>query len=224
MRTCLVQSYTRDGNQEARRNRTTTCCKSIVPKRACQSPRGTRAIAAGGPGCYGQAMALRPILTYPDPRLREKALPVEHFDSELKQLVEDMAETMYDAPGVGLAANQIGVLQRVFVIDIADENEPSDLKVFVNPELIALDGVLVWQEGCLSFPGVSEDIKRAERVTVRAQNERGEVFELEAEGLMAVAIQHENDHLNGVLMVDKFNAIKRRLIGKKVARATTDAP
>jgi peptide deformylase len=84
--------------------------------------------------------------------------------------------------------------------------------------------VLVWQEGCLSFPGVSEDIKRAERVTVRAQNERGEVFELEAEGLMAVAIQHENDHLNGVLMVDKFNAIKRRLIGKKVARATTDAP
>jgi peptide deformylase len=169
-------------------------------------------------------MALRPILTYPDPRLREKALPVEHFDSELKQLVEDMAETMYDAPGVGLAANQIGVLQRVFVIDIADENEPSDLKVFVNPELIALDGVLVWQEGCLSFPGVSEDIKRAERVTVRAQNERGEVFELEAEGLMAVAIQHENDHLNGVLMVDKFNAIKRRLIGKKVARATTDAP
>jgi peptide deformylase len=180
-------------------------------------------IAGAAPRCYGHAMAIRPILTYPDARLREMARPVELFDAELKQLVEDMAETMYDAPGVGLAANQIGVLLRVFVIDIAAEDEPSDLKVFVNPEIMSVEGVQDWQEGCLSFPGVSEEIKRAERVKVRAQNERGEFFELEADGLMAVALQHENDHLNGVLMVDKFNAIKRRMIGKKVARAVAEA-
>ncbi len=164
-------------------------------------------------------MAVRPILTYPDPRLREVAAPVETFDIELKTLVDDMAETMYDAPGCGLAANQIGVLQRVFVIDVADEEEPSDLRVFVNPEIIRADGMQSWREGCLSFPGVSEDIKRAEAVVVRARDVNGNPFELEADGLLAVAIQHENDHLNGVLMVDKFNALKRRMIGKKVARA-----
>jgi peptide deformylase len=192
-----------------------------VPDGPVDAPR---VIAGATPRCYGDPMAIRPILTYPDARLREKARPVELFDAELKQLVEDMAETMYDAPGVGLAANQIGVLLRVFVIDIAAEDEPSDLKVFVNPEIMSVEGIQDWQEGCLSFPGVSEEIKRAERVKVRAQNERGEFFELEADGLMAVAIQHENDHLNGVLMVDKFNAIKRRMIGKKVARAVAEAP
>lgn len=168
-------------------------------------------------------MALLPILKYPDPRLREVAKPVETVDDSIRKLVQDMAETMYDAPGVGLAATQVGVALRIFVIDIAGEDEPSDLKVFINPELLDLTGQQNWQEGCLSFPGVSEEIKRAERVRVRALNERGEVFELEADGLMAVALQHENDHLNGVLMVDKFNAIKRRMIGKKVARATADA-
>ncbi len=145
------------------------------------------------------------------------------FDDALKTLVEDMAETMYDAPGCGLAANQIGVLQRVFVIDIADEDEPSDLKVFINPEIVETSGSQNWREGCLSFPGVSEDIKRAETVLVRAQDVEGQPFELEADGLLAVAIQHENDHLNGVLMVDKFNALKRRMIGKKVARAVAEA-
>ncbi len=168
-------------------------------------------------------MALREILTYPDPRLREKAEPVEVVDDEIRALVEDMAETMYDAPGVGLAANQIGVLKRVFVIDIADEDEPSDLKVFINPEIIEKDGVQSWNEGCLSFPGVAEEIKRAERVKVRALDAQGQPFELEADGLMAVAIQHENDHLDGVLMVDKFGAVKRRLIGRKVARAVAEA-
>src|SRR5690606_33149740 len=118
-------------------------------------------------------MAVRPILTYPDPRLREVAKPVEAFDDELRTLVEDMAETMYDAPGCGLAANQIGVLARAFVIDIADEDEPSDLKVFINPEIIDTSGTQNWREGCLSFPGVSEDIKRAERVLVRAQDVDG---------------------------------------------------
>lgn len=167
-------------------------------------------------------MSIRKILAYPDPVLREKALPVETVDDSIRQLVDDMAETMYDAPGVGLAANQIGVLLRVFVIDIADEDEPSELLTFINPEILTRDGQLDWREGCLSFPGVSEDIKRAERVTVRALDRDGKPFELEAEGLLAVAIQHENDHLDGVLMIDKFNAVKRRLIGRKVARALHD--
>ncbi len=113
-------------------------------------------------------MAVREILEYPDPRLREVAKPVKSVTAEIRQLAEDMAETMYAAPGVGLAAPQIGVGLRVFVIDIADEDEPSDLHVFINPEILELDGTQSWNEGCLSFPGVSEEIKRAERVRVRA--------------------------------------------------------
>jgi peptide deformylase len=168
-------------------------------------------------------MAIRPILTYPDPRLREPAKPVEVIDDEIRTLIEDMAETMYDAPGCGLAANQIGVSLRVFVVDIADEDSPSDLKVFINPEIVETAGTQTWEEGCLSFPGVSEELRRARSVKVRALDAQGQPFELQADGLLAVAIQHENDHLNGVLMVDKFNALKRRMIGKKVAKATLQA-
>ncbi|HLV22425.1 MAG TPA: peptide deformylase [Polyangiaceae bacterium] len=163
-------------------------------------------------------MAIREILEYPDPRLREVAAPVEAVTDEIRQLVEDMAETMYAAPGCGLAATQIGVMKRIFVIDVAGEDEPSDLRVFINCEILELDGVQTWNEGCLSFPGLSEEIKRAERVKVRALGLDGEPFELEADGLMAVAIQHENDHLNGVLMIDKVNALKRRAIGRKMAK------
>jgi peptide deformylase len=168
-------------------------------------------------------MAIRPILNYPDPRLREAAKPVEVVDDSIRALIADMAETMYDAPGVGLAANQIGALLRIFIIDIAEEDAPSELKVFINPEITKLEGTQMWQEGCLSFPGVSEEIKRAERVKVTATNEHGQPFELEADGLLAVAIQHENDHLNGVLMIDKFNALKRRKIGRQVAKALDEA-
>ncbi|MEZ4227440.1 MAG: peptide deformylase [Polyangiaceae bacterium] len=164
-------------------------------------------------------MALRTILEYPDPRLREVAKPVGTVDDEIRTLVDDMAETMYAAPGVGLAAPQVGVALRVFVIDIAAEDEPSDLKVFINPEITFKDGHQTWNEGCLSFPGVSEDIKRAEYVKVTALDRKGKRFELEADGLLAVAIQHENDHLDGVLMIDKLNAVKRRLMGRKLARA-----
>jgi peptide deformylase len=163
-------------------------------------------------------MALREILEYPDPRLREVAKPVERVDDEIRRLLDDMAETMYDAPGVGLAANQIGVDKRIFVIDIAAEDEPSELYAFVNPEILELDGTQTWNEGCLSFPGVSEEIKRAERVKVRALDRNGKPFELEAEGLLAVAIQHENDHLNGVLMIDKLSALKKRAMGRKLAK------
>lgn len=169
-------------------------------------------------------MALRTILHYPDPRLREVAEPVEKVNDEIRQLVEDMAETMYDAPGVGLAATQIGVNQRIFVIDIADEDEPSDLRVFINPEIIEKDGQILFSEGCLSFPGVSEEVKRADRVKVRALDAEGKSFQLEAEGLMAVAIQHETDHLNGVLMIDKLNALKRRLVSRKLAKEAALAP
>jgi peptide deformylase len=168
-------------------------------------------------------MALRPILKYPDPVLKQVAKPVSEVTDEIRVLVDDMAETMYAAPGVGLAANQIGVLLRIFVIDVAGEDEPSELRVFINPEILELTGTQTWEEGCLSFPGVTEEIRRAERVRVKALDRDGKPFELEAEGLLAVAIQHENDHLNGVVMLDKLGAVKRRLLGRKLARAKEEA-
>ena len=167
-------------------------------------------------------MSLRPIVKYPDPRLKQRALPVKVVDDEIRRLVDDMAETMYAAPGVGLAANQVGVLLRVFVIDTSTEDEPSELRVFINPEIVDTSGTLVWEEGCLSFPGVTEEIRRAEHVRVRALDRDGKPFELEADGLLAVAIQHENDHLNGVVMLDKLSAVKRRLLGRKLAKAKED--
>jgi peptide deformylase len=162
---------------------------------------------------------IREILEYPDPRLREVAKPVEKVTPEIQTLIDDMAETMYAAPGCGLAANQIGEDMRIFVVDCAAEDEPSDFRVFINPEIIEKDGVQVWNEGCLSFPGVTEEIKRAERVKVRALDRDGKSFELEADGLLAVAIQHETDHLDGVLMIDKLSALKKRMMGKKLAKA-----
>jgi peptide deformylase len=167
-------------------------------------------------------MALREILEYPDPRLREVGKPVQKVTAEIQALVDDMAETMYAAPGCGLAATQIGEAVRVFVVDCASENEPSDLRVFINPEIFEADGSQVWDEGCLSFPGVSEEIKRAEHIRVRALDRDGKPFELEATGLLAVAIQHETDHLNGVLMIDKLSALKKRMMGKKLAKAKQD--
>ena len=163
-------------------------------------------------------MALLDILIYPDPRLREVAQPVKQLDDEIRKLVDDMAETMYAAPGVGLASTQVGSNWRVFIIDVAGEDEPSKLLVFINPELIELDGTQTWTEGCLSFPEINEDIKRAARVKVRALDADGQPFELEAEGLLAVALQHENDHLDGVLMIDKLSPLKRRLVGRKLTR------
>jgi len=166
---------------------------------------------------------IREILEYPDPRLREVAKPVAAVTPEIQQLVDDMAETMYAAPGVGLAATQIGEMHRIFVVDCAEEDAPSELLVFINPEILEKDGQVVWNEGCLSFPGVREEIKRAERVKVRALNRSGKQFELEADGLLAVAIQHETDHLDGVLMVDKLNALKRRMMGRRLAQARKEA-
>ena len=161
---------------------------------------------------------IRTILHYPDKRLREQGKKIEAITPEIQQLVEDMAETMYAAPGVGLAATQIGESLQLFIVDIADSEEPSDLKVFINPEILERDGEIVWQEGCLSFPGVQEEIDRAAKVKVRAQDKNGKWFELEAEGLLAVAIQHEYDHLQGVLMIDHMGPLKKRLTHRKMVK------
>jgi len=168
---------------------------------------------------------IRPILFYPDKRLREPGEEVEKFDAELHQLIDDMAETMYAAPGVGLAAPQIGVSKRLFIVDVAtNDDEPSDLRVFINPEIIALEGDMTFNEGCLSFPGIREDIDRAERVTVRALDKDGKPFELEADGLLGIAIQHENDHLDGKLMIDHLSVLRRRLVHRAMSkRAAADA-
>lgn len=169
-------------------------------------------------------MAIRPILHYPDKRLRIPGEPVTDFGPELQRLVDDMAETMYAAPGVGLAAPQIGVSLRLFVIDVATgEDEPSDLRVFANPELLELHGSVFFDEGCLSFPGAREEIERAERVRVRAQDREGKTFELEADGLLAIAIQHENDHLDGKLMIDKLGVLRRRLLHRSMLKRASAA-
>ena len=161
---------------------------------------------------------VRTILHYPDKRLRERGKKVESVTDELRKLIDDMAETMYAAPGVGLAATQIGELIQLFIIDIADADEPSDLRVFINPEILEATGELTWQEGCLSFPGVTEEIDRAAHVRVRAQDRDGKWFELEAEGLLAVAIQHEFDHLQGMLMIDHMGPLKKRLTHRKMLK------
>jgi peptide deformylase len=163
-------------------------------------------------------MAIRTILHYPDKRLRESGKRVEKITPEVQRLVDDMAETMYAAPGVGLAATQIGEAVQIFVIDIAEQDQPSDLRVFINPEILERVDEITWSEGCLSFPGVTEEIDRAAHVRVRAQDREGTWFELEADGLLAVAIQHENDHLQGVLMIDKLGPLKRRILDRKMKK------
>ena len=161
---------------------------------------------------------VRTILHYPDKRLREKGKKIEAVTPEIRKLIDDMAETMYAAPGVGLAATQIGELIQLFIIDIADNEEPSDLRVFINPEILETTGELTWQEGCLSFPGITEEIDRAAHVRVRAQDRDGKWFELEAEGLLAIAIQHEFDHLQGLLMIDHMGPLKKRLTHRKMVK------
>jgi len=165
---------------------------------------------------------IRTILHYPDKRLRERGKKVDAITPELTQLIDDMAETMYAAPGVGLAATQIGELIQLFIIDIASEDEPSELRVFINPEILERDGQQTLQEGCLSFPGVHEEIKRAARVKARALGRDGQPFELEAEGLLGAAIQHEIDHLDGILFLDHLSLIKRQMLLARWRRERKD--
>jgi peptide deformylase len=158
-------------------------------------------------------MALLRILEYPDPRLKKVASPVTAFTPEVEKLVRDMAETMYAAPGIGLAATQVDVHKRVIVIDISDTRD--QLRVFVNPELVAAEGEAECEEGCLSVPGYYDKVTRAARITVRAFNERGEPFTLDTDGLLAVCVQHEMDHLEGKVFVEKLSPLKRaRLLAK----------
>ena len=161
-------------------------------------------------------MALRTILHHPDPRLRTKASDVVEFDEDLGILVDDMFETMYDAPGIGLAATQINVHQRVIVVDVSRDG--SDPRHFVNPVIVSADGVEQMEEGCLSVPGIFELVERAELITVKARDRNGEAFELEAEGLLAVCIQHEIDHLDGKLFVDYLSQLKQSRIRKKLEK------
>ena len=168
-------------------------------------------------------MAIRSILQYPDKRLRVRAEPVAAVTPEVIALIEDMKETMYAAPGCGLAAPQIGIPLRLFIVDTAAEDEPSALRVFINPEIVAREGTAVWEEGCLSFPGVHEEIERAAKITVRAIDEHGKPVELVADGLLGVAVQHENDHLDGILMIDHMGVLKRRLALRKLQKRSVSA-
>jgi peptide deformylase len=164
-------------------------------------------------------MALLPILEFPDPRLRTKAVPVDPAkiaDPTFQRLLDDMFETMYDAPGIGLAASQVDVHQTFMVIDVTeDKTRPL---VFINPAITARDGDQVYQEGCLSVPGIFADVTRSNQITVQALDRDGRPFELEADGLLAVCVQHEMDHLIGKLFVDYLSPLKREMVRKKLAK------
>lgn len=170
-------------------------------------------------------MALREIRIYPDPVLRNKTSRVERIDKSTETLIEDMIETMRAAPGVGLAANQVGVPLQLAVIDLsARENEEQrhPLLVIINPEIVHMEGSVIEEEGCLSIPDYAENVKRAARVKVRAQDRTGKPFEIEAEGLMAKALQHEIDHLNGLLFVDKLSPLKKSLFKRRFRKALAE--
>ena len=162
-------------------------------------------------------MAILEILEYPDPRLRKIAAPVTEITSKISTLIDDMFETMYDAPGIGLAATQVDQHLQLIVMDLSeDKDEP---RVFINPEITILEGELEkMQEGCLSVPGFYEDVERIEHVLIKALDKNGKPFELEATGLLAVCIQHEMDHLNGKLFVDYLSGLKRNRIKKKLEK------
>jgi peptide deformylase len=161
-------------------------------------------------------MALLPILHYPDPRLHKIAVPVKRVDDKIHKLIKDMAETMYAAPGIGLAATQVDVHQRLLVIDISETRDR--LQVFINPEIISAEGEAECEEGCLSVPGIFEKVTRAAKVTVSALDEHGQQRTLQAEGLLAVCIQHEMDHLVGRVFVEKLSRLKQQRIVAKLSK------
>ncbi|KAA0890730.1 peptide deformylase [Pusillimonas sp. ANT_WB101] len=167
-------------------------------------------------------MAILPVLRYPDARLHKVARPVEVVDDRIRQLVRDMAETMYDAPGVGLAATQVDVHERVVVIDVSENGD--DLRVLINPEITwKSDDVQVYEEGCLSVPGIYDEVERAASVRVKALNEKGEPFEFEADGLLAVCVQHELDHLLGKVFVEYLSVLKQNRIKTRLRKQEREA-
>ena len=164
-------------------------------------------------------MSIKPIILLPDPLLRENSAPIERFDAELERFSKDMLETMYDAPGIGLAAIQVGEPRRMLVIDVAGKDEDQAPLVFTNPEIVARsDEMSIYEEGCLSIPDYYAEVERPAKVTVSYQDISGERKEMEAEGLLATCLQHEIDHLNGVLFIDHISKLKRDMVVKKFTK------
>ena len=164
-------------------------------------------------------MAIRKIFTYPEKILRTRSAPVEVVNDDVRRLVDDMAETMYAAPGIGLAANQVGLAKRVVVVDVTHPDGAPKLYVLINPEIVSRDGEILWEEGCLSFPGIHVDVDRAAHVVARALDRDGRQFEVEADDLLAIAIQHEIDHLDGITLADKVSFLKRKMMVRELVKA-----
>ncbi len=164
----------------------------------------------------------RPILTYGHPILRQAAQAVGNINGDLQQLIDDMVETMYAAPGVGLAANQVGSLHRVFVANPSEDHDPAQLLVLINPELVESEGEIVAEEGCLSIPEFREEVRRARRVVLQGLDRSGRPVEMEGQDLVARIFQHELDHLNGVLFVDRLSPAKRDILSRKLKKAFLD--
>lgn len=167
-------------------------------------------------------MAILHILNYPDPRLHTVAKPVEKVDDNIRRLIADMADTMYQAPGIGLAATQVDRHIQLLIVDISETKD--QLQVFINPRILEKDGEQVYEEGCLSVPGIYESVTRAEKILVEALNERGETFRLEAHGLLSVCIQHEMDHLKGKVFVEYLSPLKRNRIKNKLLKQQRNRP
>lgn len=163
-------------------------------------------------------MAVRPIVLYPDPVLLRPTRPVETVDDDIRRLVHDMADTMYAAPGIGLAANQIGVDLRVFIVDLTAGEEDGQLRVFINPRVMLADGTQTGEEGCLSFPDVTLDVERADRITVEALDVDGARFEISADGLMARAMLHEIEHLDGQVFLRNISSLKREIVKRQIRK------
>jgi peptide deformylase len=162
-------------------------------------------------------MALRKVLLFPNKRLRLKSRPVDQVDDSIRRLLDDLAETMYAEPGVGLAAPQIGVPLRIFVIDLTSP-DGGQLREFINPRVVVAEGEMVWKEGCLSFPGINQEVKRAKQVTIEALDRNGRPFSLSGTELLAVALQHEYDHLEGRLLIDHVSYLKKRMIRREMVK------
>ncbi len=169
---------------------------------------------------YGEAMTIKPLIILPDPLLRQQSKPIEQVDAEITRLADDMLDTMYDAPGIGLAAIQIGVPRRMLVIDISREDEDRKPVVFINPEILKVsDDVSTYEEGCLSIPDYYAEVERPASLTVGYIDRDGKKQTVEADGLLATCLQHEMDHLNGVLFIDHISRLKRDMVIKKFTKA-----
>jgi peptide deformylase len=167
-------------------------------------------------------MPVRDLLTYPQMTLRKKSSTVEHVSDDVKKLIKDMRETMHDSEGIGLAAPQVGVNQRVIVVDVTPYQPDQEPFALINPEIVAAEGEVESMEGCLSVPGLLETVTRKEKVTVRGVNEHGEEVEIEATGMLAICLQHEIDHLNGMTIVERLGPLKREMTRKKLKKAARD--